>query len=269
MVGATAQEITKETMGSWTKDPVQCINYASCHDGYTLWDLIRLNCSSESEAMWEKRNRLSAAIVMTVQGVPFIQSGEEMRRSKAAEDDPAKIYGNSYSAGDFVNSIKWNDISEYRELVAYYKGLMEFRKSHKGLSYGTAEQIQKNMRFLEADEENVIAYTVVEEENLILENEICMIYNPNTQEVSAALPKGKWKVYINGEQAGTKELAVLSGGREVQVPGVEPLVLVRTYVKAEVLYGTVFIAVIAGIFVFVGNIKRKRRRKEYEHSGNH
>lgn len=269
VVGATAQEITKETMGSWTKDPVQCVNYASCHDGYTLWDLIRQNCSSESEAVWEKRNKLSAAVVMTVQGVPFIQSGEEMRRSKVAEDDPARIYGNSYNSNDFVNSIKWNDISEYRELAAYYKGLMEFRKSHKGLSYETAGEIQKNMRFLEADEENVIAYTVVEEENLILENKICIIYNPNMEEASAVLPKGKWKVYINGEQAGTEELAVLSGGKEIKVPGIEPLVLVRTYVKAEVLYGAAFTAVIAGIFVFAGSTGKKRRRREHEHSGNH
>ncbi len=269
VVGATAQEITKETMGSWTKDPVQCINYASCHDGYTLWDLIRQNCSSESEDMWEKRNKLSAAVVMTVQGVPFIQSGEEMKRSKTAEDDPAKIYGNSYSAGDFVNSIKWNDISEYRELVAYYKGLMEFRKSHKGLSYGTALELQKNMRFLEAGEENVIAYTVVEEENLFLENKICIIYNPNMEEASITLPKGKWKVYINGEQAGTEELAVLSGGKEIKVPGVEPLVLLRTYVKAEILYGAALIAVMAGVFAFAKSMSKKRRRKEHEHSGNH
>lgn len=261
VVGATAQEITKETMGSWTKDPVQCINYASCHDGYTLWDLIRQNCSSESEEMWEKRNKLSAAVVMTVQGVPFIQSGEEMRRSKVAQDDPEKIYGNSYSAGDFVNSIKWNDISEYRELAAYYKGLMEFRKDHKGLSYETAGEIQKNMRFLETDEENVIAYTVVEEENLILENKICIIYNPNMEEASAMLPKGKWKVFINGEQAGTEELAVLSGGREISVPGIESLVLVRTYVKAEVLYGAVFIVAIAGIFIFAKKHGQKEKEK--------
>ncbi|MBD5545129.1 MAG: type I pullulanase [Lachnospiraceae bacterium] len=269
VVAATKQEITKESMGSWTKDPVQCINYASCHDGYTLWDLIRQNCSSETEDMWLKRNKLSAAIVMTVQGVPFIQSGEEMQRSKVAEDDPTRIYGNSYSANDFVNSIKWNALSECRELVSYYKGLMEFRKNHKGLSYETAEEIQKYMRFFKGTEENVIAYRVREEENLVLENEICMIYNPNTQETSVTLPKGKWKVYINGEQAGLEELSVLSGGTEIKVPGIEPLVLVRTYVKTEILYGVIIIVVLAGAFVLAGNMVKKRRSRKDEHSGNH
>lgn len=267
VVAATEQEITKESMGSWTKDPVQCINYASCHDGYTLWDLIRQNCNGESEEMWIKRNKLSAAVVMTVQGVPFIQSGEEMLRSKVAEDDPARIYGNSYNASDFVNSIKWENISKYPQMVSYYKGLMEFRKNHKGLSCETAGKIQRNMRFLDALEENVIGYTVVEEENPVLENEICLIYNPNTQGTFVTLKKGKWRVYVNGEQAGLEELAVLDGGTEIEVPGIEPLVLVRTYIKAEVLYGGMGLA-IAGAAI-LGIVIGKNRRKKHERGGNH
>lgn len=265
VVAATRQEMTKESMGSWTKDPVQCINYASCHDGYTLWDLIRQNCIGESEEMWMKRNKLSAAIVMTVQGVPFIQSGEEMLRSKAAEDDPEKIYGNSYRAGDFVNSIKWDSISEYPDMVSYYKGLMEFRKEHKGLSYETAEEIERNMKFLDNLQENVIAYTVTEQENLVLENEICMIYNPNQEEVSVMLPKGKWKAYINGRQAGLEELDVLTGKAEIKVPGIEPLVLVRTYIKPEVFYAGTGIVVLVAVFAGI----RKNRRRKHERSSNH
>ncbi|MCM1159782.1 MAG: type I pullulanase [Roseburia sp.] len=267
VVAATRQEITKETMGSWTKEPAQCINYASCHDGYTLWDLIRQNCSGETEEMWRKRNKLSAAIVMTVQGVPFIQSGEEMLRSKVAEGEPEKIYGNSYNAGDDVNSIKWDSISEYPDMVSYYKGLMAFRKEHKGLSYETAEEIEKNMKFLDGLPEQVIAYTVTEPENLILENEICMIYNPNKEQASLMLPKGRWKVYIDGERAGVEELASLNGKTQIQIPGIEPLVLVRTYIKVEVFYAGIGIGALAAIFA--GIKIRRSRRKKHERSSNH
>lgn len=268
VVAATEQEITRESMGSWTESPVQCINYASCHDGFTLWDLIRQNCSSESEEMWQKRNKLSAAIVMTVQGVPFIQSGEEMLRSKVAEDDPERIYSNSYNSGDYVNSIKWDNISEYSHMVSYYKGLMEFRKSHQALCYETAEEIQNDMKFFSDLDENVIAYRVIEEENPVLENEICIIYNPNKEETSLTLPKGKWKVYINGEQAGVEELAVYQGETKIKVPGVEPLVLVRTYVKSEVLYGAIAIVAVVVIIVAVGLAVKKNRRRKNERSGN-
>lgn len=263
VVAATKQEITKQSMGSWTEKPTQCINYASCHDGFTLWDLIRQNCSGESEQMWKKRNKLSAAIVMTCQGVPFIHSGEEMLRSKVAKDDPTRIYSNSYSANDYVNSIKWNSVSEQTDMVSYYKGLMQFRKEHPGLCYETAEEIQESMEFLQDLEENVIGYTVVEKKNILLENKICMLYNPTSAETPVTLPKGSWKVYINGEQAGTEIIERLKGGNQIRIPEEEALVMVSTYVRKEVLYaGAVAIALACIIIGSVKIIHRSKRRKE-------
>ena len=81
------------------------------------------------------------------------------------------------------------------------------------------------------------------------------------------LPKGKWKAYINGRQAGLEELAVLTGKTEIKVPGIEPLVLVRTYIKAEVFYTGTGIVVLAAILV--GIRIRKNRRRKHECSSNH
>lgn len=263
VVAATENEMTRQSMGSWTKDPTQCINYASCHDGFTLWDLIRQNCISESEEMWKKRNRLSAAIVMTTQGVPFIQSGEELLRSKVAEDDPERIYSNSYNANDYVNSIKWDSISENKDMIAYYKGLMEFRKEHKGLSYETTEEIQELLNFIDGLEDNVIGYTVKEDKNWLFENTICIIYNPNDENTSVNLPKGRWKVYINGEKAGTEVLSTVKGGEAASIPDTSAFVMVRTTMKTEAIYGcagavAIIIAVLAVFLVF----RKKRRGKQ-------
>lgn len=261
VVAATENEITKESVGSWTENPTQCINYASCHDGFTLWDLIRQNCTDESEDMWKKRNRLSAAIVMTAQGVPFIQSGEELLRSKAAEDDPERIYSNSYNANDYVNSIKWNSISENQDMTAYYKGLMEFRKNHKGLCFETAGEIQELLHFIDGLEDNVIGYTVKEDKNWLFENIIYILYNPNDKSTSVSFPKGNWKVYINGEKAGTEVLSAIKGGTKTDIPEVSAFVAVRTAMKPKAAHGCAGGAVIIFIFaVFV--IYRRRKRKQ-------
>lgn len=270
VVAATENEITKESMGSWTKDPTQCINYSSCHDGFTLWDLIRQNCSSEAEDMWKQRDRLSAAIVMTAQGVPFIQSGEELLRSKTAEDDPTRIYSNSYNANDYVNSIKWDSISENQDMLSYYKGLMEFRKSHKGLSYETTEEIQHSLSLLDGTEGNVIGYTVKEDKNWFFENTICIIYNPETEEAFVNLPKGRWKVYIDGDHAGTEVLDTYKGEQEISVSGTSALVLVSTSMKTKVVYGCIGIVIVifAAAFVIIIVRRKKRGGNKNEHSSN-
>lgn len=268
VVAATENEKTKQSMGSWTENPMQCINYASCHDGFTLWDLIRQNCSSETEEMWKKRNRLSAAIVMTTQGVPFIQSGEELLRSKVAKDDPERIYSNSYNANDYVNSIKWDSISKAQDMIAYYKGLMEFRKEHDGLSYETTEEIQKSLNFLDHRLKNVIAYTVKENRNLFFENTICMIYNPEMEEVFVSIPKGRWKVYVNGEKAGTEVLDTVKGGTTVNIPDTSALVMVSTSMKTSALCGCV--GVVAGVLaVFLIVVVARKRRKKNECGSNY
>lgn len=268
VVAATENEETKESMGNWTESPMQCINYASCHDGFTLWDLIRQNCSNEAEEMWKKRNRLSAAIVMTTQGIPFIQSGEELLRSKAAKDDPGRIYSNSYNANDYVNSIKWDSISETRDMIAYYKGLMAFRKEHDGLSYETTEEIQESLNFLDHRLENVIAYTVKENKNLFFENTICMVYNPNMEESFVSIPKGRWKVYINGEKAGTEVLDTVKGGTTVNVPDRSALVMVSTSMKMSALCGCISVAAGILIVLLIFIVIRKRRKKN-ECGSNH
>lgn len=269
VVAATQQEITQKSMGSWTKEPTQCINYASCHDGFTLWDLIRQNCPAEDEQMWKKRNKLSAAIVMTCQGVPFIHSGEEMLRSKVSEKDPNRIYSNSYNSGDYVNSIKWDSISKQADMVAYYKGLMAFRKSHTGLSYETTEEITSNMKFLNNLEENVIGYSVIEGKNAIFNNEICMIYNPNSFETVINLPKGTWEVYINGEQAGIEPIETIEGSTDITIQKAEVMVLVRSYVKPQVIYFTIAVLAVLALLISIMTFKKRKEKGKNECSSNH
>lgn len=264
VVAATPNEITKQSMGSWTIAPSQCINYASCHDGYTLWDLIQQNCPGETKGDWEKRNRLSAAIVMTTQGIPFIHSGEELLRSKIKEGEEGRFFGNSYNAGDEVNSIKWDQISENREVLDYYRGLIEFRKAHSSLSYETVEELQENLQVLEETEENVIAFMVKENQNWFLRDTLYIVYNPNVHETSLSLPEGTWKVYVDAQRAGTEVLARKNGGGMLSVSALSALALVHTTGREEHILplGCVCAIVIVGLVVFFHRKKRTSASRE-------
>ena len=68
--------------GDWCTTPAQSINYASCHDNMTLLDRITRSTPGVSEEDRIRMNNLSAAIYMTAQGIPFLQAGEEMLRTK-------------------------------------------------------------------------------------------------------------------------------------------------------------------------------------------
>lgn len=129
---------------SWCKEPSQIINYASCHDNNTLFDRIAGSKTTSSEEDIIKMNNLAVAFYMTAEGVPFLQAGEEMLRTKVNDD--GTFNSNSYNAGDEVNSIKWDTLSDkkYADVFEYYKGLIKFRKAHPALRLSTSEDV-KNM----------------------------------------------------------------------------------------------------------------------------
>ena len=91
VVGATENaqidyDSYEKSNGWWAGSPEQTINYVSCHDNLTLWDKLATSNSDDSEEDRIKMNKLASAIVFTSQGIPFIQAGEEMLRSKELED---------------------------------------------------------------------------------------------------------------------------------------------------------------------------------------
>ena len=203
--GATTDSvstITKSFTGltDWTNNPSQVINYASCHDNYTLWDKLCQANAEDSEEDRIQMNKMSAAIVYTSQGVPFIMQGEELLRSKKNED--GTYNGNSYNATDYVNAIDYNAVSEHKDVYDYYKGLIEFRKNHSSLRIDNFEDVVDNCKELEDLDENVVGYKI-SKCNKEVANSIIVVYNPNEEDTEISLPSGKWKLCINEDKAGT------------------------------------------------------------------
>ncbi|WP_455716609.1 type I pullulanase [Anaerosporobacter sp.] len=224
VVASTSHPQVKEFV-AWTHNPGQCINYTSVHDNFTLWDKLAMSCKDATEEQRIRMNKLSAAIVLTSQGVPLFQAGEEILRSKPVEGEEGMYDHNSYISSDNVNAIRWSNKKKYYSVYEYYRGLIAFRKEHPALRMRTEADIAKHLVFLEDLPEQVVAYKI--KGNLESEEakEILVIFNASNKKVKIPLDKGTWKVYVNADYAGTTVLSTVDKDTVV-VDEVSAMVLV-------------------------------------------
>ena len=212
---------------AWANEPYQTINYTSAHDNLTLWDKLQTTNPKASKEELTAMNKMAAALVLTSQGIPFFQAGEEIARTKVKDD--GTFDENSYKSPDSVNSIKWNRKVEYKDLYDYYKGLIELRKGHKIFRMNTTEDIKNNLKFLEKgknfSEDNVVAYTLNGKELNDEWQRAAVIFNGNDKDVKVVLPEGNWSVVVNGEKAGTEAIDTIEGN-EITVKAKSSYVLV-------------------------------------------
>ncbi len=187
--------------GWWTDNPTQVINYASAHDNYALWDKLQLAYGKGINEKSLKYNRLVAAIVQTSLGVPFMQAGEEMLRSK--ENADGTYNHNSYNASDAVNNLKWNLLtkdSEQYKMMQYYAGLIAFRAAHPALRSADASGVINDY----TRSGGVLSFSMTSGTDKVF-----IVYNPNEAAANVTLPTGNWDLCINGTQSGTA--AIQSG----------------------------------------------------------
>ena len=218
ITGAVAHpQVDYDAYGSkpWAKEPGQSINYVSCHDNYTLWDKLSVSCPEASEEKKKAMNRLCAAIVFTSQGVPFIQAGEEFLRSKPLPEKKG-FAENSYNMPDTVNSIKWDNIHEYPDMIAYYKGLMALRKAHPVFRMQSEAEMTQNLCFLSDTPENVVAYLLKGKGADDTPENILVIFNGNDEEILYNLPEGKWKILVDDKTAGADGKKIISEKADVE-----------------------------------------------------
>lgn len=218
ITGAVAHpQVDYDAYGSkpWAKELGQSINYVSCHDNYTLWDKLSVSCPEASEEKKKAMNRLCAAIVFTSQGVPFIQAGEEFLRSKPLPEKKS-FAENSYNIPDAVNSIKWDNIHEYPDMIAYYKGLMALRKAHPVFRMQSEAEMTQNLCFLSDTPENVVAYLLKGKGADDTPENILVIFNGNDEEILYNLPEGKWKILVDDKTAGADGKKIISAKADVE-----------------------------------------------------
>ncbi|GGW88054.1 alpha-1,6-glucosidase domain-containing protein [Alteromonas halophila] len=95
--GGTAT--TTSSLGGYAEDPADIINYVSKHDNETLWD--QFNYALPMDLTLAERVRaqnIGISIPIMSQGIPFLQMGGDMLRSKSMDR-------NSYDSGDWFNYV--------------------------------------------------------------------------------------------------------------------------------------------------------------------
>ena len=206
---------------SWAASPDQCVNYVSCHDNNTLFDRIALGAPEAPAETLARMNNLAAAFCMLSQGVPFFQAGEEMLRTKPAKG--GKFDENSYKSPDSVNSLKWDDLNNelHSKTLAYYQGLIRFRKAHPSLRMCHREQIWNNIQPIPCGNHHTLAFLIDGEED----ERLFVAFNADPHGISMTLPEGKWHIRIQEDRAGTESLG--EAGGSITIPPISAMVLTQ------------------------------------------
>lgn len=215
-VDYTKVNYTKEP---WANEPTQMIAYVSCHDDMCLVDRLKASIPEAAYDMEEviRLDQLAQTVVFTSQGIPFMLSGEEMLRDK-------KGVHNSFNSPDEINHLDWNNLKKYPQVFAYYKGLIQMRKSHPAFRLGSAELVRKHLEFLPTQQDCLVAFRLKNHAGGDKWNNIYVVLNGNTNLQSVNIPKGKYTIVANNGVINEAGIGEMEGG-EVMIDAQTALIL--------------------------------------------
>jgi len=139
--------------------PINSINFITCHDGFTLNDLVSYNekhneangennrdginenlswnCGVEGvtnnadvEALRERQIKNFAAILLLSRGVPMLLGGDEARRTQQGNN-------NTYCQDNEVSWFDWKLTEQHQGLFRFFKYMIAFRRNHANLCGGS------------------------------------------------------------------------------------------------------------------------------------
>lgn len=138
------------------KGPEASINFVTCHDGFTLNDLVSYRakhneangednrdgsdanfsdaCGIEGastdpaiEAMRSRQIRNFLLTLLISRGVPMLLGGDEFRRTQGGNN-------NAWCQDNETSWVDWNLLEQHRELHRFVRELLAFRRAHPVLS---------------------------------------------------------------------------------------------------------------------------------------
>ena len=129
-----------------------CVNFLTCHDGFTLYDLYAYNdkhneangwnntdgandnrswnCGAEGEtedpevlALRRRMIRNACAVLMCSRGTPMFLAGDEFGNTKFGNN-------NSYCQDNITSWLNWRMLEKNKDLFEFFKFMIAFRKKH-------------------------------------------------------------------------------------------------------------------------------------------
>lgn len=220
-----------DTTTGWANVPSQCVTYASCHDNLCLYDKL-VGSVYGADGKYRKRyedlvamNKLSAAIVITSQGIPFSLGGEEFCRSKDGDE-------NSYASSRKENMLDWENVDLYSDVIEYYRGLYKIRDAFAAFSDSTAATAN-SLTYLSDVPKGVMGYTINNTESGKW-SQMCVIFNgsDSAQNVTA---KGDWVVLADNKTAGLRNIKNVTNRVKVEAHSAVIMVDTKSYDSAGIM----------------------------------
>ena len=135
--------------------PYQSINFVTCHDGFTLNDLVSYNQKhnlangedgrdgsddnlssnygvegptqdQQIDSLRLRQIKNFAAILLLSQGTPMLLAGDEFRRTQGGNN-------NAYCQDNETSWLDWTLLEKHRDLFRFFKLIIKFRQSHPAL----------------------------------------------------------------------------------------------------------------------------------------
>ncbi len=136
--------------------PTNSVNFVTCHDGFTLWDLVSYkdkhneangednrdgsthnlswNCGIDGPtedpevlALRRRQARNFIAILMLSQGVPMLLAGDEVLHTKGGNN-------NTYCQDNPLSWFDWQRLEDERPMIEFVRGLICLRRRHPSLT---------------------------------------------------------------------------------------------------------------------------------------
>ena len=208
----------------WAENPSQAVNYVSAHDNLTLWDKFMVTNPEATDEQRIAMHKLSNAIVLTSQGMPFLHAGVDFLRTKQGDH-------NSYKSPDAINSLDWTLKEQNTEVFEYYKGLIALRKAYPAFSMASQAEVEKALHFFstESDSEVVlpemmIGYKIDAAANTTTNQNLFVFFNGSLEPQTISIPAGKYRVLANASQVNAEGIETIMGGT-VQIAASSSLIL--------------------------------------------
>jgi glycogen operon protein len=138
------------------KGPGASINFVTCHDGFTLNDLVSYrykhneangennhdgsdanysdNCGTEGktidagiDALRKRQIKNFLLTLLISRGVPMLLGGDEFRRTQGGNN-------NAYCQDNETSWHDWSCLEQHREIFRFTRGMIAFRRAHPILS---------------------------------------------------------------------------------------------------------------------------------------
>ncbi|HYN76625.1 MAG TPA: glycogen debranching enzyme, partial [Lamprocystis sp. (in: g-proteobacteria)] len=136
--------------------PINSVNFITCHDGFTLWDLVSYdqkhnaangednrdgsdhnvswNCGVEGPsedpqvlALRRRQARNCIGILLLSQGVPMLLAGDEVLHTQDGNN-------NTYCQDNELSWFDWDRVATNRPMLEYVRGMIGLRRRHSSLT---------------------------------------------------------------------------------------------------------------------------------------